>query len=393
MSTPPNLLGEYGPWAASLSGDGPGTFSLQNDRWTGTPLADWREAARERVRDRMAPPDTGETPETTVEASTTRDGLYVEELSWQLPYGPRTEATFVRPADAEEPLPGVLALHDHGGQRFLGRRKVAVGVDPQRHPVVVEHQDGAYSGRAWANELASEGYAVLVPDAFGFGSRRISPDRVGRADDERVDIPDLIAGGLDVAAATREEIEAYNEWATAYEHTIAKSLFCAGTTLAGVTLAEDRRSLDVLAARPAVDESRLGCGGLSGGGLRTVFLGGMDPRVGAAVCAGMMTTWRDYLCNTSHTHTWMAYVPLLPGELDYPEILGLRAPSPTLVLNNEADPLFTPEGMAAADETLAAVFERADAADRYRCSSYPGTHKFDREMQREAFDFFEASLR
>ena len=39
----------------------------------------------------------------------------------------------------------------------------------------------------------------------------------------------------------------------------------------------------------------------------------------------MMTTWRDYLLNKCHTHTWMIYIPGLPPDLDYPEILGLRA--------------------------------------------------------------------
>ena len=36
-----------------------------------------------------------------------------------------------------------------------------------------------------------------------------------------------------------------------------------------------------------------------------------------------MTTWRDYLLNKCYTHTWMIYIPALPRDLDYPEILGL----------------------------------------------------------------------
>ena len=77
------------------------------------------------------------------------------------------------------------------------------------------------------------------------------------------------------------------------------------------------------------------------GGTRPVFLGGTDPRVKCAVCVGMMSTWRDYLLNKCHTHTWMVYVPLLPRDLDYPEILGLRVPLPTMVLYVEGDQLFT----------------------------------------------------
>ena len=36
-------------------------------------------------------------------------------------------------------------------------------------------------------------------------------------------------------------------------------------------------------------------GGLSGGGLRTVYLAGTDDRIACACCVGMMTTWLDYL--------------------------------------------------------------------------------------------------
>ena len=106
-----------------------------------------------------------------------------------------------------------------------------------------------------------------------------------------------------------------------------------------------------------------------------------------------MTTWRDYLLNTSDIHTWMVYIPLLPRDLDYPEILGLRVPLPTMVLNNSDDPLFTLPEMKRADDVLRQVYEKAGAVDRYRCSFYPGGHKFDLEMQAEAFDWFDRWLR
>ena len=98
-------------------------------------------------------------------------------------------------------------------------------------------------------------------------------------------------------------------------------------------------ALDVLCSRPEVDP-RVGCGGLSGGGLRTCYLAGLDDRIACAVPVGMMTTWRDYLLNKSYVHTWMIYIPHL-RDLDYPEILGLRVPRPVLLLNDTEDRLFT----------------------------------------------------
>ena len=125
-----------------------------------------------------------------------------------------------------------------------------------------------------------------------------------------------------------DEIERYNQFAGNHEHIIAKSLFSAGMTWPGVFVFDDQRALDYLASRPDVDATRVGCAGLSGGGLRTVMLTGADERIRCSCCVGMMTTWRDYLLNKCYTHTWMCYVPGLPRDLDYPEILGLAAPIP-----------------------------------------------------------------
>ena len=89
----------------------------------------------------------------------------------------------------------------------------------------------------------------------------------------------------------------------------------------------------------------------------------------------------------------MAYVPLLPNDLDFPEILGLRAPLPTLVLNDIDDSLYTIDEMKNADKILTEIFTKANAADKYQCSYYPGPHKFDKAMQAEAFDWFDKWLK
>jgi hypothetical protein len=106
-----------------------------------------------------------------------------------------------------------------------------------------------------------------------------------------------------------------------------------------------------------------------------------------------MSTWKDFIINKSFTHTWMTYVPLLPQDLDFPEILGLRAPLPTLVLNDIDDGLFTLPEMKAADNMLRQVYKKAQAENKYKCSFHPGPHKFDKKMQAEAFDWFDQWLK
>ena len=110
----------------------------------------------------------------TVHKKYTYDGLEVEELSWQLPYGRATQAILLKPEGATGPLPAVLGLHDHGGNKYFGRRKITR--TGEQHPLMVAHQENYYSGRAWANELAKRGFVVLVPDNFVFEP----PDQVRR---------------------------------------------------------------------------------------------------------------------------------------------------------------------------------------------------------------------
>ncbi|MEO6001231.1 MAG: hypothetical protein ABIN89_30545 [Chitinophagaceae bacterium] len=89
----------------------------------------------------------------------------------------------------------------------------------------------------------------------------------------------------------------------------------------------------------------------------------------------------------------MVYVPLLPNELDFPEIMGLRVPLATLVLNDIEDQLYTLSEMQRAEKILSEIFIKAGAADRFKCSYYPGVHKFDRQMQTEAFNWFDRWLK
>ena len=89
----------------------------------------------------------------------------------------------------------------------------------------------------------------------------------------------------------------------------------------------------------------------------------------------------------------MTYTPLLPKYLDFPEILGLRAPLPTMTLNNNDDSLYTLPEMKRADRILREVFAKADGADRYQGRFYPGVHKFDARMQDDAFNWFDRWLK
>jgi dienelactone hydrolase len=374
------MLGAYGDWAAQSMPDPP-RLSFRQPMFSD--VNGWRPVARARFREALLGPGGASTPVATLQHQLEFDGLSMEHIEWQLPYGPPTEALVLKPAGASGKLPGVVGLHDHGGNKYFGLRKITrMSKDP--HPMMLRHQEHYYGGVAWANELARRGYVVLVHDTFTFGSRRM----------RLADLPGNIRNNLvETNPEAEDEIERYNQFAGGHEHLIAKSLFSAGMAWPGVFVFDDQRAVDYLASRPDVDATRIGCGGLSGGGLRTVMLTGADERIRCSCCVGMMTTWRDYLLNKCYTHTWMCYVPGLPHELDYPEVLGLGAPNPVLVLNNRQDALFTMPEMERADRILTEVYKKAGAMERYRASFYDGPHKFDREMQKEAFAWFDRWLK
>ncbi len=119
------MIGVYGPWAAGLVGDGPARLSFRNPR---VPAAETRRLAYPcpSAASRLpASTPVGRDPQGPGSASFDYDGLHVEHLSWQLPYGPPTEAVVLKPAGAKGRLPAVLALHDHGGNKYFGWRKIA----------------------------------------------------------------------------------------------------------------------------------------------------------------------------------------------------------------------------------------------------------------------------
>lgn len=341
----------------------------------------WKAQARGKLHELLAFNPPRSPLDAQVERKFQHDGLEIEEISWNVGYGPRCRAWVLKPAGARGPLPAVLALHDHGGFKYYGKEKIAA--TDHAFPLTAEHRERSYGGKAWANELARSGFLVLVHDTFLFGSRG-------------VDIADLppryqsrFAG---LKPGSPELIRAYNTFAAEHEHVVAKSCFTAGVTWPGIYAYEDRRAVDYLQTRDDVKHDRIGCGGLSGGGLRTVMLTGTDPRIRASVCVGFMTTWQDFLHDRVWTHTWMTYIPHSARYLDFPDILTLNAPNPIMVQYDEEDPLYSLQGQKDADRHIRRVYEKMKAGHACRGVFYPGGHKFDGPMQDEAFRFWRQHL-
>ena len=102
-----SVIGLYGAWAASLNENKLPSFSFRREEFT--TLEEWRKQARKRVKERMAIPNIGGVPKANIVKQYTYDGLDIEELTWQLPYGRATEAILLKPENAKGKLRNYLA--------------------------------------------------------------------------------------------------------------------------------------------------------------------------------------------------------------------------------------------------------------------------------------------
>jgi dienelactone hydrolase len=329
--------------------------------------------------------------------TTVRDGVAITPLRWRTPYGPATEAWELRPADSAGPrahgggqaeadenahasagggarfgedrdrrLPGILALHQHGGRRSTGAAQL---VDVH----------GENPG-AWANRLAKRGFVVLAHDTFSWASRRFDlsspPPKLARDRDA------LMA----LWAAERHEPtpdEVFDAVSNLHENLIAKAAGALGQTFAGMVVADDLIALDVLSGLPGVDANRLGAVGFSGGGGRAHLLGALDDRISAVAIACMMATFGSLMPDYIETHSWLLHSPGLPQLCDWPELARVGSFRRMLVLYGERDPLFPRSGMHDADRMLESV-------EGYDGRFFDCGHEFGDDMMCAAEDFFGA---
>lgn len=94
------------------------------------------------------------------------------------------------------------------------------------------------------------------------------------------------------------------------------------------------RCVDYLQSLPEVDDSRIGCAGLSLGGEMAMWLGAMDERIGAVVSAGFLTT----MDQMEHNHCMCWKFEGLRDLVDFADIYSLTAPRPLQCQNGILEP-------------------------------------------------------
>jgi dienelactone hydrolase len=180
-------------------------------------------------------------------------------------------------------------------------------------------------------------------------------------------------------------------------HDFASQLNLVGSNALGIFYLSMRRGLDYLNGLPQVDTTRIGVTGLSGGGWQTVMLSALDPRVAVAVEVAGIGSRESNTTHPVDTDEIEEDAPdLMQGE-DYPELLALRAPRPTMVIHNATDsccfraPMVKPYLY----DQVKPFFQLYGMPDNlaWREDLYPGTHNYQLDNRNQAYRFFSAHFK
>ncbi|MGV3725000.1 MAG: dienelactone hydrolase family protein [Actinomycetota bacterium] len=337
-------------------------------------VAAWKRQARGKLLELLhyAPEKTDPKPELVERID--RGDFVQEKVYFNTTPDVRVPASVLIPRNLKGRAPAVVALHDHGGFYLWGQEKLIE--QPEEHPVLQQFKRQYYGGKSIASELARQGYVVIVIDMFYWGERRMLLD-----DDPQ----DWRERPKDIPA---ERISAFNQRAGQNEQLVGRTIFSAGFTWSGVMFWDDIRTVDYLITRPEVDPNRIGCVGLSVGGLRSCHLAALDPRIKSSVVVGWMASFPSQL--QRKIRNTIGHTKLVPGlyrYLDYPDVATLAMPNAMLVINGSKDGLFDLDGVRASFTKLEAAWTKAGAPERLRARLYDTPHEFNAEMQSEAWDW------
>ncbi len=375
-----SFLGSLAPVIRSIQEERGFPMAYENRK--GISVDEWRRRGRAEVQRCLSFSPKPVPLDVRVHSVVERDGYEVRKISFAGSGHYRVPAYLLVPKKPGQKLPAVVALHDHGGWFFHGKEKLVKLED--EHASLTAFREQYYGGRTYADELARRGFVVVVPDAFYWGERRLTYNQPPRELASRL-------ARLDPASV--EYVRAYNSWARERTTELNTWLSFSGTSWMGIVNHDDRRSVDVLASLPEVDPKRIGCLGLSGGGYRSTYLAGMEPRIRAAVITGWMTSLPTTLDISYSVHSALFDAFGVHQNLDHSDIGSLAAPDCALFVQNCArDRLFTRAGMESAAEKIRAVYADLKRPERYRSKFYDVPHQFNVAMQEEAFAWLEQWL-
>lgn len=243
------------------------------------------------------------------------------------------------PKEGEAPYPVMLAPHGHGGG---GKIAVAgIGDDPEVAKAIESYN---YD---YGVEFVRAGFITFCPDARGFGERQ-------------------------EAIAKKNPLSSSCQW-------INNMAMPLGQTMTGMWVWDLMRLIDYVETREDCDSARLGCAGLSGGGLQTLWLTALDDRVKAAVDSGYFYGVKQALLD-KHQNCSCNYIPHLWENADHGDLGALIAPRPFMIQTGDEDSLNGADGLDNVTPQIAIareVYAVLGAESNLHHDVFHGPHKWD----------------
>lgn len=190
--------------------------------------------------------------------------------------------------------PVIIAAHGH---KSGGKAATAGLTEIPEVKKITEDQNYTYG-----TEFVKRGFYVFCPDARGFGERR--------EEKQQGEDPQDYMGG-----SCRE---------------LSHMAVGLGLTVTGLWVWDLERLVDYIETRDDCDPMRIGCAGLSGGGLQALWLAAMDDRIAFAGVSGYFYGYQDSLLEMNRNCS-CNYVPGLWETVDMGEIGALIAPRPLVI--------------------------------------------------------------
>jgi dienelactone hydrolase len=244
------------------------------------------------------------------------------------------------------PFPAVLVLHQHNGQRHMGKSEVCgLAGDPLQ---------------AFGPALARRGFVVLAPDSICFEDRRTN--RTGVQPDDDADW-----------------LQHYNEMS----YRLVR-----GDTLMRRVLQDSVLAISLLYDHPKVDPTRIGALGHSYGGNTVLFLAALDPRIAFSCSSGAACTYATKMKNG--TGIEMAeLIPGVAGQFDVTDLVKCIAPRRLLIVSATEDK-YSNDADAIVDQAKG-TFALLGAENQLKHNRYDGGHAISEHRFNDILRWLSAS--
>ena len=261
-------------------------------------------------------------------------GYTREKIVFDSQPGVSVLAYLLLPEKARQPAAVMICVPGHG----RGVDDI-VGIDE----LGSDRTDKAGYQHDFAIQVAEAGMAAFAIEPMGFGCRR-----------------DPVNARLGLSRKACEPV--------------AGGALLLGQTMIGWRVWDVMRTLDYIATRSELDQTRVGCMGISGGGTVTVFSTALDPRIRIALVSGYLNTFRDSIGSLAHCID--NYVPGILNWAEMHDLAGLIAPRPLFVESGEKDNIFPIRASIASFNEVRKIYGVFGASDRVEQEVFPDEHSF-----------------